>query len=300
MKIRNIAILLAAIFIGNRSFATIHVVTTTQDTRSITEIIGGNKVSVFSIATGFQNPNFFDPKPSYIIKLSTADMYVTLGLDLEAGWSPSLLVSSRNVKIQKGNDAYVDGSIGVPLMQVPSSINRAEGDIHAFGNPHYWLDPMNGKIIARNICNGLEKVSPENKDYFEANLKTFNETIDGKLKAWSAAMAPFKGSKIIAYHNEWVYFETRFNLHIVDFMEPKPGIPPTPSQLVKIMKEIKENGIKVIITSPYFSTSSSDVVSKQTGVKVIVMATSVGAFDSIKTYYDLFDYDIKQITAALK
>ena len=300
MKIRNIAILLAAIIIGNRSFATIHVVTTTQDTRSITEIIGGNKVSVFSIATGFQNPHFVDPKPSYIIKLSTADMYVTLGLDLEAGWSPSLLTSSRNVKIQKGNDAYVDASIGVPLMQVPSSINRAEGDIHAFGNPHYWLDPMNGKIIARNICNGLEKVSPENKDYFEANLKTFNETIDSKLKAWYAAMTPFKGTKIIAYHNEWVYFETRFSLHIVDFMEPKPGIPPTPSQLVKIMKEIKENNIKVIITSPYFSTSSSDVVSKQTGAKAIVMATSVGAFDSIKTYYDLFDYDIKQLTAALK
>ena len=301
MKIKIVTILTAAIFATNLAFAkTIDVVTTTQDTRSIAELIGGNKVSVFAIATGYQNPHFVDPKPSYIIKLSNADMYVTLGLDLEAGWSPSLLTSSRNTKIQRGSEGYVDASVGVPLLQVPSSINRAEGDIHIYGNPHYWLDPANGKIIARNICNGLEKVSPENKAYFEANLKAFNEQIDAKLRGWNAAMAAFKGSKVIAYHNEWVYFETRFGLHIVDFMEPKPGIPPTPSQLVKIIKEVKENNIKVIITSPYFTTSSSDVVSKQTGAKTVVMATSVGAFDSIKTYYDLFDYNIRLLTASLK
>lgn len=277
----------------------IHVVTTTQDTRSITELIGGNKVEVFAIATGFQNPHFVDPKPSYIIKLSTADMYVTLGLDLESGWSPSLLTSSRNTKIQRGSDGYVDASTGVSLLQVPSSINRAEGDIHIYGNPHYWLDPLNGKIIARNICNGLERISPENKALFEANLKTFDDQIDMRLKTWSSAMMAFKGSKVIAYHNEWVYFENRFGLHIVDFMEPKPGIPPTPSQLVKIIKEVKENSIKVIITSPYFTASSSDVVSKQTGAKTLILATSVGAFDSIKNYYDLFDYNMKLLTGAL-
>lgn len=279
---------------------TIHVVTTTQDTRSIAEIIGGNKVDVFAIAKGNQNPHFVDPKPSYIIKLSAADLYVTLGLDLEAGWSPSLLSSSRNVKIQKGSKGYVDASIGVALMQVPSSINRAEGDIHAFGNPHYWLNPLNGKVIARNICNGLERISPENKAYFEANLKTFNDQIDAKMKVWNSAMAPFKGSKVIAYHNEWCYFENRFGLQIVDFMEPKPGIPPTPSQLVKIIKEVKENHIKVIITSPYFTASSSDVVTKQTGAKTLVMATSVGAFESIKNYYDLFDYNINLLKGGLR
>ena len=164
-------------------------------------------------------------------------------------------------------------------MQVPSSINRSEGDIHIFGNPHYWLDPLNGKMIARNICNGLEKISPQNKAFFEANLKTFNDQLDGKMKYWSAAMAGFNGTKVIAYHNEWCYFENRFGLNIVDFMEPKAGIPPTPSQLVKIIKEVKENHIKVIMTSPYFTASSSDVVSKQTGAKTLVLATSVGAFE---------------------
>lgn len=279
---------------------TIHIVATTQDMKSIAEIIGGNKVEVFAIATGYQNPHFVDPKPSFIIKLSNADLFITLGLDLESGWSPSLLMSSKNKRIQKGSDGYVDASIGVNLMQIPSSINRAEGDIHAFGNPHYWLDPLNGKVIARNICNGLVRISPQNKDYFEANLREFNNRIDSKIKEWYAAISPFKGSKLIAYHNEWCYFENRFGLKIVDFMEPKPGIPPTPSQLVKIIKEVKENNIKVIITSPYFKASSSEVVSKQTGAKTLELATSVGANESIKNYFDLFDNNIRLLVGALK
>lgn len=278
----------------------IKVVTTTTDLKSITELIGGDKVSVTSIATGYQNPHFVDPKPSYIIGLSKADMFVTVGLDLETGWSPQLLSSSRNTKIQKGAEGYVDASIGVGLLQVPTSANRAEGDIHIFGNPHYWLDPLNGKVIARNIASGLERVDPANKSTYEANLQAFFKKIDDKMKEWQAKMAPFKGTKIIAYHNEWVYFETRFGLNIVDFMEPKPGIPPSPSQLVKVIKEIKGNNIKVIISSPYFSTSSSDVVAKQTGVKELTLATSVGGFDSIKNYFDLFDYDIEQLTSILK
>ncbi|MDP9229099.1 MAG: metal ABC transporter substrate-binding protein [Bacteroidota bacterium] len=279
---------------------TIKVVTTTTDMKSIAELIGGNKVSVTSIATGYQNPHFVDPKPSYIIGLTKADLFVTVGLDLETGWSPQLLSSSRNSKIQKGASGYVDASAGVGLLQVPSSANRAEGDIHIFGNPHYWLDPLNGKVIARNITNGLERVDPSNRTFYEANLQTFFAKIDSKMKEWQAKMASFKGSKIIAYHNEWVYFESRFGLKVVDFMEPKPGIPPSPSQLVKVINEIKANQIKVIVSSPYFTTSSSDVVSKQTGAKKLTLATSVGAFDSIKNYFDLFDYDINQLTATLK
>ena len=294
-----IAILL--LLISAQSFAaTIKVVTTLTDLKSIAELIGGDKVSVTSIATGYQNPHFVDPKPSYIMNLSSANLFVSVGLDLETGWSPQLLTSSRNPKIQKGAAGYVDASENIPLLQVPSSANRGEGDIHIYGNPHYWLDPLNGKIIARNIANGLERVDPANKSYYEANLKAFNDKIDAKMKEWAAKMAPFKGSPIIAYHNEWVYFETRFGLHIVDFMEPKPGIPPTPSQLVKVIDEVKSNKIKVIISSPYFTTSSSDVVAKQTGVKVLTLATSVSAFDSIKNYFDLFDYDIAQLTAVLK
>jgi zinc/manganese transport system substrate-binding protein len=299
---KKISILSLFLFcISSFAFAgTIKIVTTTTDTKSIAELIGGNKVSVTSIATGYQNPHFVDPKPSYIISLTKADLFVTVGLDLETGWSPQLLSSSRNTKIQKGAAGYVDASEGVNLLQVPTAANRAEGDIHIYGNPHYWLDPLNGKIIARNIANGLERVDPSNKPFYEANLVAFNNKIDLKLKEWQGKMAPYKGSKIIAYHNEWVYFETRFGLQIVDFMEPKPGIPPTPSQLVKVIKEVPANKIKVIISSPYFTTSSSDVVSKQTGVKELTLATSVGAFDSVKDYFSLFDYNIDNLITALK
>lgn len=278
----------------------IKVVTTTTDLKSITEWVGGNKVSVSSIATGYQNPHFVDPKPSYIISLSNANLFVTVGLDLETGWSPQLLSSSRNQKIQKGAPGYVDASEGVGLLQVPSSLNRGEGDIHIYGNPHYWLDPLNGKVIARNIANGLERIDPSNKAYYEANLQIFFNKVNEKLAAWAALMAPYKGSKIIAYHNEWCYFEKRFGLEIVDFMEPKPGIPPSPSQLVKVIKEVSANHIKVIISSPYFTTSSSDVVAKQTGVKELTLATSVNAFDQIHDYFDLFDYNLNQLIAVLK
>ena len=300
MKKILIATLISFFVFAASKAGTIKVVTTTTDMKSITEWIGGNKVSVSSIATGYQNPHFVDPKPSYILSLSNADLFVTVGLDLETGWSPQLLSSSRNTKIQKGAPGYVDASTGVGLLQVPSSVNRAEGDIHIYGNPHYWLDPLNGKVIARNIANGLERVDPSNKSFYEANLTSFYKKIDEKLKEWNGKMAAYKGTKIIAYHNEWVYFETRFGLQIVDFMEPKPGIPPSPSQLVKVIKEIKANNIKVMISSPYFATSSSDMVSKQTGAKGLTLATSVGAFPSIKNYFDLFDYNTDQLIGALK
>src|SRR5258705_7872236 len=211
MKKRFFIIIVSALnFFSFANAGTIKVVTTTTDTKSIAEMIGADKVSVSSIATGYQNPHFVDPKPSYIIGLSKADLFVTVGLDLETGWSPQLLTSSRNNKIQKGSQGYVDASEGVNLYQVPTSANRAEGDIHIYGNPHYWLDPMNGKIIARNIANGLERIDPSNKSVYETNLKTFDDKIDAKMREWAAKMAPFKGSPIIAYHNEWVYFETRF------------------------------------------------------------------------------------------
>jgi ABC-type Zn uptake system ZnuABC Zn-binding protein ZnuA len=300
---RTKLILIITAFIGiitNSNAGTIKVVTTTTDMKSIAELVGGKNVSVTSIATGYQNPHFVDPKPSYIISLTRADLFVTVGLDLETGWSPQLLSSSRNSKIQKGSLGYVDASEGVILLQVPSSANRAEGDIHIYGNPHYWLDPVNGKTIARNIANGLERVDPSNRAFYETNLKAFSSKIDSMMKIWQARMVPYRGSKIIAYHNEWVYFETRFGLKIVDFMEPKPGIPPSPSQLVKVINEVKSNNIKVIISSPYFTTSSSDVVVKQTGVKELMLATSVGAFDTIKNYFDLFDYNLNQLIPVLK
>jgi ABC-type Zn uptake system ZnuABC Zn-binding protein ZnuA len=275
-------------------------VTTLPDLKSIAEEVGGEKVEVFAIATGFQNPHFVDPKPSYILKLTKADLFVTVGLDLEIGWVPLLLNSARNSNILKGADGYVDASINVHLLEVPTSVSRAEGDIHVYGNPHYWLDPARGKIIAQNIFRGLVRVDPEGESYFLENLKKFNKKLDVKIKEWTAKMLPFKGARIIAYHNEWPYFEQRFGLHIVDFLEPKPGIPPTPSQLAKVIGIMKRENLKIIINSPYFKAQSADLVARNVGGKVVTLATSVGAEESIKTYFDLLDYNIARMIEALK
>jgi zinc/manganese transport system substrate-binding protein len=280
--------------------AMLRVVTSLTDLKSITESIGGDKVDVFAIATGFQNPHFVDPKPSYILKLSKADMFVTIGLDLETGWVPPLLNSARNANILKGAPGYVDASVDVPLLQVPSSVNRGEGDIHIYGNPHYWLDPAIGKIIAKNICDGLIRLDRENESFYQNNLKKFNDRIDAKIKEWTTKMQPFRGAKIIAYHNEWVYFEQRFGLKIMDFLEPKPGIPPSPSQLTKVINEMKRDNMKIIISSPYFTAESADLVARNVGGKVVTLATSVGADESIKTYVDLFDYNVGKMVDALK
>lgn len=278
----------------------IKIVTTLTDLQSIADLIGGDKVETFAIAKGYQNPHFVDPKPSYILKLAKADLFITVGLDLEVGWVPPLIRSARNSKILNGAEGYIDASKGIELLQVPQGVDRSEGDIHIYGNPHYWLDPLNGKTIAKNIYSFLVKLSPENADYFNGRLESFNKEIDSRYANWQNLMKPDKGTKVIAYHNEWPYFEKSFGLKIVDFLEPKPGIPPTPSQLAKIISIIKKQDIKVIINSPYFQAESADLVARETGGVVVTLATSVAAYPAIKTYYDLFDYNLEQLLKALK
>ncbi|MCK9409624.1 MAG: metal ABC transporter substrate-binding protein [Bacteriovoracaceae bacterium] len=292
--------LLLLLFAPLCTHAQLKIVTTIPDLKSIAEYIGGDRVNVFSIATGYQNPHFVDPKPSYILKLSKADIFITVGLDLETGWVPALLNSARNQRIQKGGDGYVDASTNIPLLQIPTSVNRGEGDIHIYGNPHYWLDPLNGKIIAQTIAATLSRLDPGHQVQFRANLKIFTEKIDAKIKEWEGKLTRFKNTKVIAYHNEWPYFEHRFGLTIVDFLEPKPGIPPTASQLTKIISIMKSEQISIIINSPYFMSESADLVARNTGGKVVTLATSVGATETIKSYFDLFDYNVDQILTAIQ
>jgi zinc/manganese transport system substrate-binding protein len=280
--------------------AQLKIVTTIPDLKSIAESIGGDRVDAFSIATGYQNPHFVDPKPSYILKLSKADIFITVGLDLETGWVPALLNSARNQRIQKGGEGYVDASVNIPLLQVPANVNRGEGDIHIFGNPHYWLDPANGKIIAQTIAATLSRLDPEHQQQFKTNLKKFNDAIDARMKEWDAKLSAYRNTKVIAYHNEWPYFEQRFGLTIVDFLEPKPGIPPTPSQLSKIISVMKRDRIRIIINSPYFTAESADLVARNAGAKVVTLATSVGATADIKTYLDLFDHNVREILSAVQ
>lgn len=277
----------------------LNVVTTLPDLQSITEEIGGDKVEVISIATGYQNPHFVDPKPSYILKLSRADLFVTVGLDLAIGWEPPLLTSARNAKIQQGGSGYLDASAGVPLLQVPASVSREQGDIHIYGNPHYWLDPNRGRVIAQNIYEALARLQPENEAVFAANLQRFNQTLDAKIAEWQAQMQPYWGAKIIAYHNQWPYFAEAFGLEIAEFLEPKPGLPPTPSQLAKVIQLMEQQHVKVLIISPYYKPDAAELVARKVGGTVVTMASSVGAFPDVKTYFDLFDYNVGRMVEAL-
>lgn len=276
------------------------VVTTLPDLEDITRRIGGEQVNVTSVATGYQNPHFVDPKPSYITRLSRADMFVTVGLDLEVNWVRPLLQSARNSQIQQGAPGYVDASTGIPLLDVPESVSRAQGDIHIYGNPHYWLDPRRGKMVAENIHDALVNLQPENEELFSKNLEQFKQEIDRRLQDWQEQMEPYKGATIIAYHDQWPYFAERFGLNIAGFMEPKPGIPPTPSQLAKVIQTMQQQNIKVIIIAPYYETDSAELVAERTNGEVVRMASSVGSYDGIETYFDLFDYNIEQIINAFE
>lgn len=281
----------------------LNVVTTLPDFKSIAEYIGGDRVSVITLAKGYQDPHYVDAKPSFMVKLNRADLFIWAGLDLEVGWVPPLVEGARNSDILWGAPGNLDASQGIPLLQVPdvpAAQLRAGGDLHIYGNPHYWLDPMRGKMIARNICDRLIQLAPEHQAYFEENLQRFNDEIDQRLAGWLQKMEPYKGTKIIAYHNSWPYFEQRFGIVIAGFIEPKPGIPPTPGHLVSIIRKMQQADIRVIIISPYFDENPAQSVARRTDAVVVPIAPSVGAFEEVQSYFDLFDYNINALVAAFK
>jgi len=304
MKSRNhflfTFVLLLVLPVSAEGQGRLNVVTTLPDLAWIAEYVGGEHVEAFSIATGYQDPHFVDPKPSYIARLSRADVFVTIGLDLESGWVPSLLNSARNDAILRGGPGYVDASVNVPLLEVPTTLSREQGDIHAYGNPHYWLDPGNAKVIARNIADGLISRLPGQADVVEANLARFSDELDSRIADWQARMQPYQGRKIVAYHNTWPYLEAFLGVDIVDFLEPKPGIPPTPSQLAKIIDLMSRDGIGVIIITPYYRPNSAQLVARETGAAVLTLASSVGAFREVDTYFDVFDYNIDRLIDAFQ
>ena len=282
-------------------YGKVRVVATLPNFAAIASEIGGDRVEVSAIAKGYQDPHFVDPKPSFIVKMKKADVLIWAGLDLEVGWLPPLLENSRNSRILWGAAGNVDASQGVRLLEVPNipaAQLRAGGDIHVFGNPHYWMDPNNAIIIAENITSTLINASPSDGEYFDSRKDKFISKLKESLSEWETRMKPYRGRKIIAYHNSWPYFEERFGFDIVQFIEPKPGIPPSPKHLVRLIKQMKKEKIKVIIMSPYFSNKPANVLADKVGGKVIKMAPSVGAFDGIDSYFDLFDFNLNNLIDA--
>jgi zinc/manganese transport system substrate-binding protein len=273
----------------------ITVITTSTDLKSITEFIGVDRVKVESITKGYQDPHIVDPKPSYMLKLNKADLFVKVGLDLEL-WTQLLEDGARNPNIRYGSPGYVDASIGVELLGIPQrKIDRSLGDIHVFGNPHYWLDPLNSKIISKNILDGLKRISPEDASYFEDNKRLFDKEIDEYLVKWLKKMKPYAGTRLIAYHNTWPNFAKRFGIEIVDYVEPKPGIPPSPSHIANLIRKMQAENINLIIMEPFYESKIPKFIASKTGARVLTLPSSVEGVSEIKDYFGLFDFIINKL-----
>ena len=295
---------MATLIGGGNLFAAdkLKVVTATEDPASLTREVGGDRVDVQAIARGYQDPHFVEPKPSFLLLLRNADLLEVVGLELEIGWLPPLLDQSRNNNIRPGSKGYLDLSNGVEILDRPSgAVNRSMGDVHPLGNPHYWLDPANAVRIAIQIEKKLEELRPADAAYFQGRLNDFKVRINDANKRWAAQLAPYRGAKIVTYHNSWPNFMRRYGLNVVDYVEPKPGVPPSPSHTFELINLMKEQKVKAIVMEPYFDSKTPQSIADRTGAKLVILYPSVGgAKAGTDDYFKLFDYNIAQLVGALK
>jgi len=279
----------------------LNVIATTEDLASIGREIGGDRVSIESIARGYQDPHFVEAKPSFILKLQKADLLIVVGRELEIGWLPPLITQSRNSKIQPGADGYLDASLQVEILEIPTGqITRAMGDVHPLGNPHYWLDPENGKRIGKEIADKLSQLRPNDRAFFQQQLASFSSRIDEGEKRWLAMMAPYKGTKVVTYHRSFPNFARRFGLDIIGYVEPRPGIPPTPQHTLDLINEMKRQNVKIVMVEPYFDLKTPNSIGRETGAEVLVMPPSVGGVKEVTDFFKLFDYDVNLLITAFK
>lgn len=316
----------------------VKVVTSLTTYAAIAREIVGDRGIVNSIATGDENPHYVQPKPSFIPMLSQADVFVTTGLDLEL-WVPALLDKANNPKVTEGGPGYVAAYAGMDLLDVPTSFSRAQGDIHVYGNPHIWTDPLNAVQIARNILTGLKRVSPENADYFTPREKDFEDRMfqalfgadlvkllggatladldrQGKLLdflkskqyqgaplmdrlgGWLKQAMPFRGKSVACYHKEWDYFSREFGLPCVDYIEPKPGIPPTPGHVLEVINEMREQHIQVLLSTNYYDHNQVLEVAQKTAAKAVIVPSNTNGQPGINTYFDLMNLWVTELDRA--
>src|SRR5216684_3138731 len=282
-----------------RAAGKIQIMTATTDLAALAEEVGGDRVEVESIARGYQDPHFVDAKPSFLLKLKRADLLIIVGLELEIGWLPPLITQSTNPKIQVGAPGYFDASRFAKILEIPTGVvTRAEGDVHPLGNPHYWLDPENGLRIAKGIQSKLSEMRPGDAAYFAQRYDSFEQRIKQADEKWIAEMKPYAGRKVVTYHRSWPNFAEHFNLNVVGYVEPRPGIPPSPQHTVELIGLMKRDGVKVILVEPYFDLKTPNAIGRDTGAQVVVLMPSVGGEKEITDYFKLFDYDIARLKKA--
>ena len=276
-----------------------YVITATTDLAALAQEIGGDRIEVESIARGYQDPHFVEAKPSFLLKLRHADLLIVVGLELEIGWLPPLINQSTNPKIQVAAPGYFDASRFARILEIPTGVvTRAEGDVHPLGNPHYWLDPDNGLRIAKAIQNKLSEMRPNDAAYFAQRYDAFEQRLKQAEQKWVAEMKPYAGRKIVTYHRSWPNFAEHFGLDVVGYVEPRPGIPPSPQHTVELIGMMKRDGVKLVVVEPYFDLKTPNAIARDTGAQVVVLMPSVGGEKEITDYFKLFDYDIAKLKQA--
>jgi zinc/manganese transport system substrate-binding protein len=291
-----------ALFLPNRAEAKkLNVVTATTDLAALGQEVGGDRIQVESIAKGYQDPHFVEAKPSFLLKLRQADLLIVVGLQLEIGWLPPLINQSGNPRIQVGAGGYLDASQFAEILDIPTgTVTRAMGDVHPLGNPHYWLDPDNGRRIARGIASKLGELDPPNNAYYQERFQDFDKRLTAAEQRWDAEMKPYRGRKVVTYHNSFPNFAKHFGLNVIGYVEPRPGIPPTPSHTIELIGLMKRENCKVILVEPYFDLKTPQSIARDTGAQVVQYLPSVGGEKEVTDYFKLFDYDIGLLSKAFQ
>jgi ABC-type Zn uptake system ZnuABC Zn-binding protein ZnuA len=279
----------------------LRVVTSTTDLYDIARAVGGNRIAAAHISEGYQDPHFVEAKPSFVLQLRRADVFAFVGLDLEIGWMPLLIDGARNAKIRPGGSGYLDVSRAIPVLDVArGTVDRSQGDVHPLGNPHYWLDPENGRRIARLFRDRFSQLDPGGASTYARNTAAFESRLDAAARAWAPALAAIRGKPIVAYHTSWRYFADFTGVNIVGFMEPKPGVPPSPAHLAGLIQTMKRTGAKVIVMEPFYDRRMADFVAGKTGARVLVLPPSVGGQRGLDDYVSVLRHDIEQLAAAVR
>lgn len=299
LKLASVALLVLS-GTAATSAAKLRVVATTPDLAAIAREIGGSAVEVTALAKPTEDPHYVDAKPSHIVTLNRADVLIEGGAELELGWLPPLLESARNGKIAAGARGRIVASQRIRMVEVPRSFDRSRGDVHSLGNPHFLIDPVNARIIAGHIADHFAQVDPASAALYRRNNAAFNARIDAKLAQWQGQLQPFRGAKIVTYHKDFVYFAERFGLEVVETLEPKPGIAPSPAHIARVIGAMKAARSRVILVQPYQNRRTAETVARQTGATVLDIAQQPGARRNTTTYFDMMDYMVTTLATALR
>lgn len=276
------------------------VVATTPDLAALAKEIGGDAITVSAMAKPTEDPHFVDAKPSFLVALNRADVLIEGGAELELGWLPPLLDNARNSRIAAGAPGRIVASQGIKLLEIPTSFDRSRGDVHALGNPHYLIDPLNARIVAANIAGHFSQVDPGSAAMYKANLEKFSHTLDAKLAEWKKQLEPYRDARIVTYHKDFGYLAERFDFNVIENLEPKPGIAPSPAHLAIVIAAMRAAHARVIIVQPFQNRRTAETVARQTDGLVLDLSQQPGAMPNTATYFDLMSYVVTNLASALE